>query len=334
MLQIGNIHLNETPLLLAPMEDITDPSFRAICKHYGADLLYTEFVASESLIRNIDKAFQKLRINEHERPVAIQIYGHNIDAMAEAARIVTQANPDFIDINYGCPVRKIAMRGAGSGMMRDVDKMVRMTDAIVKATHLPVTVKTRLGWDDDSKNIEEIALKLQDVGIKALTIHGRTREQLYKGRADWTLIGKIKADPRMKIPIIGNGDIDSPQTAKNMLDKYGVDALMIGRAAIGKPWIFREVKHFLKTGQILPPPTLAEKVDLAKKHFTESLKWKAYPKGMLEMRRHFATYFKGLPDFKPLRYKLLTENQPENVLLLLDELLQQYAYLDERSNEL
>ena len=324
MLKIGNIEIPEYPLLLAPMEDISEPSFRFLCKSYGADLLYTEFVASEAIIRNIDKTLKKLQITDYERPIGIQIYGHNIDAMVEAAKISAEAKPDLIDINYGCPVKKIAKRGAGAGMLRDIPKMLEMTKAIVKATDLPVTVKTRLGWDSDSLVIEELAEKLQDTGIKALAIHGRTRNQLYKGEADWTLIGKVKNNPRIKIPIIGNGDIDSPQKAKLYFDKYGVDAIMIGRATIGRPYIFKEIKHYLNTGELLPEMNIAEIIELAKLHFKKSLEWKGERRGIFEMRRHFSTYFKGLPDFKNIRIKLVTSLDIEEIDSLLDLIKEKY----------
>lgn len=320
MFKIGNIEIPDTPLLLAPMEDMTEPSFRSLCKHYGADLMYTEFVASEALIRNIDKTFKKLKIVAEERPVGIQIYGHNIDSMVEAAKIAAQANPELVDINYGCPVKKIAKRGAGAGMLLEIPKMVEMTSKIVQAINLPVTVKTRLGWDNDSLVIEEVAEKLQDVGIKALAIHGRTRNQFYKGEADWTLIGKVKNNPRIKIPIIGNGDINSPQKAKLMLDRYGVDALMIGRATIGRPYIFKEIKHFLKTGEILPEMTVNEKVDLAKLHFSKSLEWKGDNRGVFEMRQHFSNYFKSLYDFKRTRMRLVTSTDISEIYNILDEI--------------
>lgn len=320
MFKIGNIEIPDTPLLLAPMEDMTEPSFRSLCKHYGADLMYTEFVASEALIRNIDKTFKKLKIVAEERPVGIQIYGHNIDSMVEAAKIAAQANPELVDINYGCPVKKIAKRGAGAGMLLEIPKMVEMTSKIVQAIDLPVTVKTRLGWDNDSLVIEEVAEKLQDVGIKALAIHGRTRNQFYKGEADWTLIGKVKNNPRIKIPIIGNGDINSPQKAKLMLDRYGVDALMIGRATIGRPYLFKEIKHFLKTEEILPEMTVNEKVNLAKLHFSKSLEWKGDNRGVFEMRQHFSNYFKSLYDFKRTRMRLVTCTDIPEIYNILDEI--------------
>lgn len=324
-MKIANIEFKDKPLFLAPMEDVTDPSFRHICKIYGADMTYTEFVPSEALIRNIDKSFKKLRINEFERPVGIQLYGHNIDAMVESAKIVSQYNPDVIDINYGCPVKKIATRGAGSGMMRDIPKMVKMTEEIVKATNLPVTVKTRLGWDDESKFIVDIAEQLQDTGIKALTIHGRTRMQMYKGEADWTLIGKVKNNPRMHIPIIGNGDINSPEKAAEMFDRYGVDAIMIGRATYGRPWIFREIRQYLDTGETMKPLSIKEKVDIAKIHLEKSLEWKEGQRGIYEMRRHFSTYFKALPDFKSYRMKLVTSLDINEIVATLNEIAIKYS---------
>ncbi len=324
-MKIGNIEINEKyPLLLAPMEDITEPSFRYLCKQYGADLMYTEFVASEALIRNIDKSIKKLTVLDYERPVGIQIYGHQIDSMVEAAKMAEEANPEIIDINYGCPVKKIATRGAGAGMLKDIPKMIKMTQEIVKAVKTPVTVKTRLGWDTDSMFIEEIAEKLQDVGIKALTIHGRTRSQFYKGEADWTLIGKVKNNPRITIPIIGNGDVDSPLKAKEMFDKYGVDAIMIGRAAIGRPYIFREIKHFLDTGEILGEPSVEEKVELAKTHLLKSVEWKGNPRGIYEMRRHYIQYFKGLPNFKDIRMKLVTSTDIEELIKTLEQIKEIY----------
>jgi tRNA-dihydrouridine synthase B len=320
LVRIGEIKLEDKPLFLAPMEDITDPSFRFICKHYGVDVLYTEFISSDGLIRDARKSLEKLTIYDYERPIGIQLYGHLIEAMVESARIAESRNPDMIDINFGCPVRKIAKRGAGAGMLSNIPLMVEMTDAIVKAVKLPVTVKTRLGWDDDSKNIVEIAERLQDVGIRALTIHGRTRAQLYKGNADWTLIEEVRNNHRMNIPIIGNGDIVSPEDAKVVFDKYGVDGIMIGRGTIGKPWIFRDIKHYLKTGEQAIPLTVAEKVELAKMHFRKSVEVKGERVGVYEMRRHFSNYFKGLENFKETRLRLLTENEPEIVLSILDEI--------------
>lgn len=324
-MRIGDIDLGEKPLFLAPMEDVTDPSFRYICKEFGADMMYTEFVPSDGLIRDAEKALRKLVTYDYEKPVGIQIYGHIPEAMVEAAKMAENAaeiaggvGPDVIDINFGCPVNKIAGRGAGSGMMRYPNKMVEITKSIVNAVKLPVTVKTRLGWDDNSKIIVELAERLQDTGIKALTIHGRTRCQMYKGEADWTLIGAVKNNPRMHIPIIGNGDITTAQGAKEAFDRYGVDGIMIGRATYGRPWIFREIKHYLKTGEEMTPLTVNEKVELARKHFLKSLEIKGPRVGVLEMRRHLSNYFKSLPDFKETRMKLVTENDPQQVLLLLD----------------
>ncbi len=306
------------------MEDVTDPSFRFICKHFGADMVYTEFIPSDGLIRDAKKSLKKLELNHEERPVGIQLYGHLIDSMVEAAQIAEEAKPDLIDINFGCPVRKIANRGAGAGMLCNIPLMVEMTKAIVDAVKLPVTVKTRLGWDDTSKHIVSIAEQLQDVGIKAITIHGRTRAQLYKGNADWTLIGAVKNNPRMKIPVIGNGDIISPESARDAFDKFGVDGIMIGRATVGRPWIFRDINHYLETGELLPPMTLLQKVDLARLQFEKSLEIKGMPRGIFEMRRHFSNYFKGLPDFRDLRMKLVTSLDPEEIKVLLDQILVTY----------
>lgn len=303
--KIGNIDLGEFPLLLAPMEDVSDPPFRYVCKQSGVDLMYTEFVSSEGLIRDAAKSRQKLDVFEYERPIGIQIFGSDIDHMREATEIASQAGPDLIDINYGCPVKNVACRGAGSALLQDIDKMVSMTAAVVKATHLPVTVKTRLGWDDNTKNIYEVAERLQDVGIQALSIHGRTRAQMYKGEADWTLIKEVKKNPRIKIPIFGNGDVDSPVKAANWRLEYEVDGIMIGRAAIGYPWIFREVKHFFKTGQFLEGPTIDERVDICHTHLIKSVEWKGPKTGIFEMRRHYANYFKGIPNFKEYRMKLV-----------------------------
>lgn len=326
--KIGKIDLGEKPVFLAPMEDITDPSFRYICKSFGTDMMYTEFISSDGLIRDGKKSVQKLDIYDYERPVGIQIYGHLIDSMVEAAQLVEKAQPDLIDINFGCPVKKIARRGAGSGMMNDVPKMVEMTRQIVNAVNLPVTVKTRLGYDDNNKNIVEIAERLQDVGIQAITIHGRTRPQMYKGEADWTLIGEVKNNQRMHIPVIGNGDIDSPEKAKQAFNKFGVDAIMIGRASVGRPWIFKQVKHYLKTNELLPEPTLKEKLELARLHFTRSFDYKGEGRGVFEMRRHFATYFKGLNNFKPIRLRLLTATDRDEILSILDEIGEIYKNVD------
>lgn len=324
-MKIGDVDLGFRPILLAPMEDVTDPSFRLLCKQFGADMMYTEFINSDGLIRDARTSVAKLDIFDYERPIGIQLYGHEIDSMVEATRVAANAKPDVIDINFGCPVKKIANRGAGSGMMRDVPKMVEMTRQIVNATNIPVTVKTRLGWDDSSKNIVEIAEKLQDVGIKALTIHGRTRAQLYKGEADWTLIGEVKNNPRMSIPIIGNGDIDSPEKAKLAFETFGVDGIMIGRATYGRPWIFKEVKHHLETGEKLKPFTIPEKVELAKFHLLKSVELKGGKTGIFEIRRHLTSYFKGLPHFKEMRLQLVTSMDPEELLILLDQVAEKYA---------
>lgn len=324
MVTIGKVSLPDKPLLLAPMEDVTDPSFRFICKRYGADMVYTEFIPSDGLIRDAKKSLKKLEIFDEERPVGIQLYGHLIDSMVEAARIAEAAKPDLIDINFGCPVRKIANRGAGAGMLCNPPLMEEMARAIVDAVKLPVTVKTRLGWDENSKNIVETAERLQDTGIQAITIHGRTRAQLYKGNADWTLIGEVKNNPRMKIPIIGNGDIVTPQMAREAFDRYGVDGIMIGRATVGKPWIFNEIRHFLNTGELLPSLTLREKVELARQQFQKSLEIKGMPRGIFEMRRHFSNYFKGLPDFREIRMKLVTSLDIEEIERLLDHILITY----------
>ena len=324
-MKIADIELGHEPLFLAPMEDVTDPSFRYMCKKFGADVVYTEFISSDGLIRDAWKSRAKLNIDEAERPVGIQIYGHLIEPMVEAARIAESANPDIIDINFGCPMKKIAGRGAGSGMMRDVPLMVEMTRQIVNAVKKPVTVKTRLGWDEESKNIEEIALRLQDVGIAALTIHGRTRAQLYRGEADWSLIGKVKNNPAIHIPIIGNGDVDSGAKAREMFDRYGVDGIMIGRATYGRPWIFREVKHYLQTGEVLPQPSVVERVAIAKEHLAKSIEIKGERVGILEMRRHLSNYFKGLPNFKDTRFKLVTLNDPAELVEVIDSIADRWA---------
>ncbi|MFI3282167.1 MAG: tRNA dihydrouridine synthase DusB [Rikenellaceae bacterium] len=312
-MKIGDIELGCQPLFLAPMEDVTDPSFRYMCKRFGADVVYTEFISADGLIRDAWKSRAKLNIDDEERPVGIQIYGNQIDPMVEAARIAQSVNPDIIDINFGCPVKKIAGRGAGSGMMRDVPLMVEMTRQIVAAVNTPVTVKTRLGWDEESKNIEEIALRLQDVGISALTIHGRTRAQMYRGEADWSLIGKVKNNPLIHIPIIGNGDVDSGESAKAMFDRYGVDGVMVGRATYGRPWIFKEIRHFLTTGEHMAQPSVVERVKIAHEHLTKSIEVKGEKVGILEMRRHLSNYFKGLPDFKATRLKLVTLTDPQEL---------------------
>ena len=327
-MKIAGIEFRERPLYLAPMEDVTDSSFRYMCKGFGADMVYTEFISSDGLVREGAKSVAKLNISDGERPVGIQIYGHLIEPMVESARIAEAARPDVIDINFGCPVRKIAGRGAGSGMMRDVPLMVEMTRRIVEAVKVPVTVKTRLGWDEEHRNIEEIALRLQDAGIAALTIHGRTRAQMYTGEADWTLIGRVKNNPLMKIPVIGNGDIDSPQRAAEAFDRYGVDGVMIGRATYGRPWIFREIRHYLDTGELLPQPSVCERVEIAKRHLAKSVEVKGERVGVLEMRRHLSNYFKGLPDFKPTRLQLVTLTDVNEINATLDYIAQEWGGAD------
>ena len=318
--KIGNIDLGEFPLLLAPMEDVSDPPFRFVCKQNGVDMMYTEFISSEGLIRDAAKSRAKLDIFEYERPIGIQIFGSEIESMREATRIATLAKPDLIDINYGCPVKNVACRGAGASLLQDIDKMVKMTKAVVDATHLPVTVKTRLGWDDNTKNVYEVAERLQDIGIQALTIHGRTRAQMYKGEADWTLIREIKRNTRIKIPIFGNGDVSSIKKAADWRLEYEVDGIMIGRAAIGYPWIFREIKHFFKTGEHLPEPTITERVNVCKTHLDKSIAWKGNKVGVFEMRRHYANYFKGIPDFKEYRMKLVSLENIDDINDVLEEI--------------
>lgn len=324
MVKIRNIELGDFPLLLAPMEDVSDPPFRAVCKQHGADLMYTEFISSEGLIRDAAKSVQKLDIFEYERPIGIQLFGSDVDTMAACAEIASRANPDLIDINYGCPVKQVACRGAGAALLQDIPKMARMTAAVVQATTLPVTVKTRLGWDDTTKNIEEVAERLQDVGIEALTIHGRTRAQLYKGDADWRLIAKVKENPRIRIPIFGNGDIDSPEKALDYRNRYGVDGIMIGRASIGYPWIFDEIKHFLKTGEHLPVPTVADRVDACRQHLDFSVRWKGERTGIFEMRRHYTNYFRGLENFKPFRSRLVEAPTHAEIGAILEEITDAY----------
>ncbi len=331
-MKIGTLELRKEPLLLAPMEDVTDRMFRGLCKKYGADLLYTEFISSDALIRDVDKTQRKMELFEEERPVAIQLYGKDVEAMVEAARIAESAHPDIIDINFGCPVKKIATKGAGAGMLRDIPKMMVMTEAIVKAVKTPVTVKTRLGWDDSSKHIVTIAEQLQDTGISALAIHGRTRAQMYTGEADWTLIGEVKNNPRMHIPIIGNGDINSPEKARLYLDRYGVDALMIGRPAIGRPWIFKEIRHFLDTGQLLPQPTIEEHVEMIREQLHKSVEWLGERRGILHMRRHLAISFKGLDHFRPLKIKMLRTESIEELNQFLDEVAQNWGQNEGVSN--
>ena len=312
-------------MLLAPMEDVSDPPFRALCKENGADVMYTEFISSEGLIRDAAKSVKKLDIFEYERPIGIQIFGNEIDSMREAAEIATQAEPDILDINYGCPVKNVACKGAGAGILLDIPKMVAMTAEIVKSTHLPVTVKTRLGWDSNTQYIVEVAERLQDVGIKAISIHGRTRMQMYKGEADWTLISAVKRNPRMNIPVFGNGDVNSPEKAKDMKDRYEVDGVMIGRASIGYPWIFDEIKHYFATGEKLPPPTIQQRVKAASRHLEMALEWKGERQGLLETRRHYTNYFKGLPDFKPYRTTMVTAESSEEVFATLNEVLAVYS---------
>ncbi len=324
MVKIGDIDLGEKPLLLAPMEDVTDPSFRYMCKHFGADLMYSEFISADGLVRSGKKSIKKLNIYDYERPIGIQLYGHIPESMAEATIMADQARPDIIDINFGCPVKKIAARGAGAGMLTNLPLMKKITGIVIKTTNIPVTVKTRLGWDEENKNVVEVAEMLQDVGIKAITIHGRTKSQLFKGPADWTLIGKVKNNPRMRIPVFGNGDIKSPEDAKDAFEKYSVDGIMIGRATIGRPWIFREIREYLDTGNHMMPLTVAEKVKLAKLHFKKSLEIKGEPRGIYEMRRHFSWYFKGLPDFKDLRIKLLTSLDINEIYSLISMISEKY----------
>lgn len=325
MVKIGNIELGEFPLLLAPMEDVSDPPFRRLCKEHGADMVYTEFISADGLVHDADKSFKKLDIYDYERPVGIQYFGGQLESMIEAAQIVENANPDVIDINYGCPVKKVACRMAGAGLLQDIPKMVELTAAVVKSTNKPVTVKTRLGWDENSINIVEVAERLQDIGIQALSIHGRTRKQMYKGEADWTYIGKVKENPRIRIPIFGNGDIDSPQKAVEYRNRYGVDGIMIGRASIGYPWVFREIKHFMKTGELLPPPTTEERVNAARQHLRHSIEWKGEKLGVLEMRRHYTNYFRGFPNIKNYRSLLVNEMEPAVLFGILNEIMEEYS---------
>ncbi|HWB94207.1 MAG TPA: tRNA dihydrouridine synthase DusB [Puia sp.] len=332
MINIGKIQLPAFPLLLAPMEDVSDPPFRYVCKHNGADLMYSEFISSEGLIRDAIKSRMKLDFFEYERPFGIQIFGGDEEAMAMSARIVDTVQPDLVDINFGCPVKKVVCKGAGAAVLKDVPAMTRLTAAVVKCTSLPVTVKTRLGWDDQSKNIEEVAERLQDVGIQALTIHGRTRAQLYKGEADWTLIARVRENPRIRIPIFGNGDIDSPEKARLYADRYGVDGLMIGRAAIGYPWIFNEIKHFLKTGEHLPPPTIEQRIGAIRDHLLRSIEWKGPVVGILEMRRHYTNYLKGFPHIKEFRNQLVQKKTVEEIDEVLQQVEQRYTgFLPERT---
>lgn len=324
MVKIGNLEIGDFPLLLAPMEDVSDPPFRAVCKENGADLMYTEFISAEGLIRDAFKSVQKLDIFDYERPIGIQIFGDKIESMRLAAAIAEEAQPELIDINYGCPVKKVAMKGAGAGILKDVPKMHEMTAEIVKQVELPVTVKTRLGWDDNSIEIIEVAKRLQEAGIKALTIHGRTRQQMYKGEADWSMIAAVKNDPEIEIPIFGNGDIDSPEKAVEYKEKYQVDGIMIGRAAIGNPWIFNQIKHFMETGSHLDLPTIEERVAVVKKHLLFSIDWKQGKTGVFEMRRHYTNYFKGIPNFKPFRTKLVELEDENEIMDLLDKIADKF----------
>lgn len=323
--QIATIDLGDFPLLLAPMEDVSDPPFRAVCKRQGCDLMYSEFISVEGLIRDAEKSLKKLDMEESERPIGIQIFGSELSSMVQAAQIVEEAKPDLLDINYGCPVQKVVCKLAGAGILKDIPKMVKLTEAVVKATSLPVTVKTRLGWDDNTINIEEVAESLFDIGIKALTIHARTRSQMYKGEADWSWIAKVKNNPRIQIPIFGNGDIDSAPKALEYKNKYGIDGIMIGRASIGYPWIFREVKHYLKTGELLPGPTMSERLEAVRMHLERSILWKGPKVGIVEMRRHYTNYFRGLPHVKEFRNRLVTEFDHIQILSILDEMESVYA---------
>lgn len=327
VVKIADLEIGEFPLLLAPMEDVSDPPFRAVCKENGADLMYTEFIAAEGLIRDAQKSMEKLDIYDYERPIGIQIFGENIESMRMAAAIAEEAKPELLDINYGCPVHKVACKGAGAGILLDIPKMERMTAEIVKQVNLPVTVKTRLGWDHNTIKIIEVAKRLQGVGIKALTIHARTRQQMYKGDADWSYIEAVKNCQDIKIPIFGNGDIDSPEKALEYKNKYGVDGIMIGRAAIGYPWIFNEIKHFMATGKHLPPPTLQQRVDVCKKHLQRSIEWKGEHRGLVEMRRHYTNYFRGFDNFKPFRTRLVMEESYANILETLEEVAEYYENL-------
>jgi nifR3 family TIM-barrel protein len=331
MVKIAQVELGEFPLLLAPMEDVSDPPFRALCKKQGADMMYTEFISVEGLIRDATKSLQKLDIYDEERPIGVQIFGAELDSMMRAAEIVEAAKPEVLDINYGCPVQKVVCKMAGAGILRDVKKMVELTEAVVKSTNLPVTVKTRLGWDSDTIFIEEVAERLQDIGIKALSIHARTRAQMYKGEADWSWIAKVKNNPRIHIPIFGNGDIDTPQKAKEYRDRYNVDGIMIGRASIGYPWIFREIKHYFATGELLPPPDIYERVDAVRQHLQHSIDWKGAKLGVVEMRRHYTNYFRGFPGIKEFRGQLVTEETPAILFEILDRMEDQYSAVEAES---
>lgn len=324
MVKIKDIALGDFPLLLAPMEDVSDPPFRKLCKSYGADVVYTEFISSEGLIRDAKKSLEKLDIYEEERPVGIQIFGHDLDSMLRTVEIVTASNPDFIDINYGCPVKKVVSKGAGAAILKDIPKMVMLSEAMVKHTHLPVTVKTRLGWDHDSIHILEVAERLQDVGVSAIAIHGRTRSQMYKGNATWEPIADVKNNPRMHIPVFANGDINTPEKARIIRDEYGLDGAMIGRAAIGNPWFFQQIKHYLKTGENLPEPTMKERIQVARKHVEMAMAWNGEKLGLLETRRHYSNYFKGIPHFKDFKLKLLTAPTPEELWEVFEKIEQKW----------
>ncbi len=324
MVKIGNVEIGEFPLLLAPMEDVSDPPFRKLCKAQGADMVYTEFISADGLVHEAKSTFQKLEIFDYERPIGIQYFGGQVENMIQAASIIESKNPDVIDINFGCPVAKVACRMAGAGLLRDIPQLIKLTESVVKSTNKPVTVKTRLGWDDSTINILEVAERLQDVGIQALSIHARTRAQMYKGEANWEWIARVKDNQRMHIPIFGNGDIDSPQKAA-LYRRYGADGMMIGRASIGYPWIFREIKHYFATGEILNPPTVEERVGAARQHLTDSLSWKGPKLGVLEMRRHYAPYFRDLPHIKPYRARLVNEMEPSTLFAILDEIAEVYA---------
>jgi nifR3 family TIM-barrel protein len=325
MVKIGNVPLGEFPLLLAPMEDVSDPPFRALCKEQGCDMMYTEFISVEGLVRDAAVSVKKLDIYDEERPIGIQIFGAQLDNMMRAAAIVEEAQPEVLDINYGCPVKNVVCKEEGAGILRNIDKMIALTDAVVRSTSLPVTVKTRLGWDENSRHIIEVAERLQDTGIQALSIHGRTRSQMYKGEADWTLIAAVKNNPRMRIPIFGNGDVDTPQKALEYRNRYGVDGIMIGRASIGYPWIFREIKTYFATGVVPPPPSIEERVAAAHQHLKRSIEWKGAKTGVFEMRRHYINYFKGLPNIKEYRSRLVTEEDPEILFEILHEVATVYS---------
>lgn len=325
MIKIGNIQLPDFPLLLAPMEDVSDPPFRRLCKTHGADMMYSEFISSEGLIRDAIKSKMKLDIFDYERPVGIQIFGGDEEAMEMSSKIVSTVKPDLVDINFGCPVKKVVCKGAGAGVLKDIDLMIKLTKAVINGTNLPVTVKTRLGWDDNSINIDEVAERLQDLGVAALTIHARTRAQMYKGMADWSHIARVKNNPRITIPIFGNGDVDSPERALEYKNKYGIDGIMIGRAAIGYPWIFNEIKHFFKTGTHLAAPTVADRVDAARNHLIWSMEWKGERLGIVEMRRHYTNYFKGMSNFKDYKQKLVTLDLSDDIFNVMEEIKTVYA---------